>query len=51
MGDNIYYLTNTKGNGNNNKIFMIIKDGEIKFEDFDPINYITDFLHTEISSC
>ena len=47
MAENIYYLTNTKGNGENNKIFMIIKNGEITFEDFDPINYITDFTSTQ----
>ena len=42
LSEDIYYLTNTKGNGENNKIFMIIKDNEIKFEDFDPFPYTID---------
>ena len=40
MADNIYYLTNTKGNGDFHKIFMILKNNAIKFEDFDPASYI-----------
>ena len=41
MSENIYYLTNTKGsNGDYNKMFMILKNNDIKFEDMDPITYI-----------
>ena len=40
MSEGIYYITNTKGDGDYNKIFMILKDNEIKFEDFDPVTYI-----------
>ena len=40
MADNIYYVTNTKGNGDYNKIFMILKNNAIQFEDFDPMSFI-----------
>ena len=41
MSENIYYLTNTKGsNGDYNKMFMILKNNDIIFEDMDPITYI-----------
>ena len=41
MSENIYYLTNTKGsNGDYNKMFMILKNNDIQFEDMDPITYI-----------
>ena len=41
MSNGIYYNTNTKGAGAYNKIFMIIRNNEITFEDFDPSSYIT----------
>mgnify|MGYP007069933421 CR=1 FL=1 len=47
MSEGIYYNTNTKGNGDYNKIFMILKDGEIKFEDFDPVEYVSNPLKTQ----
>ena len=47
MSEGIYYNTNTKGNGDYNKIFMILKDGEIKFEDFDPVDYVLDIFRTQ----
>ena len=47
MSENIYYITNTKGNGDYNKIFMILKNGEIFFEDFDPAIYISDWTSTQ----
>ena len=40
MKEGIYYNTNTKGNGDYNKIFMILKDKKIEFEDFDPVKYV-----------
>ena len=40
MSEGIYYVTNTKGNGNYNKIFMILKNNKIQFEDLDPAIYI-----------
>ena len=41
MSENIYYLTNTKGsNGDYSKMFMILKNNDIKFEDMEPITYI-----------
>ena len=47
MSEGIYYVTNTKGNGDYNKIFMILKDNQIKFEDFDPMSYIMDFTSNQ----
>ena len=40
MAENIYYVTNTKGNEDYNKIFMILKNNAIQFEDFDPMSFI-----------
>ena len=40
MSENIYYNINTKGNGEYNKIFMILKNNKIEFEDFDPYEYM-----------
>ena len=41
MSENIYYLTNTKGSGGEyNKMFMILKNNAIQFEDIDPVSYI-----------
>ena len=44
MSEGIYYNTNTKGKGKNNKIFMILKNGSITFEDFDPLSYVSGTL-------
>ena len=41
LSENIYYLTNTKGIGSDyNKMFMILKNNAIQFEDIDPVSYI-----------
>ena len=40
MSEGIYYVTNTKGNGDYNKMFMILKNNAIQFDDLDPASYI-----------
>ena len=47
MKEGIYYNTNTKGNGDYNKIFMILKDKKIEFEDFDPLDYVQNPMRTQ----
>ena len=47
MEEGIYYNTNTKGNGDYNKIFMILKDKKIEFEDFDPLDYVQNPMRTQ----
>ena len=40
MSEGIYYVTNTKGKGDYNKMFMILKNNAIQFDDLDPVSYI-----------
>ena len=40
MSEGIYYVTNTKGTGDYNKMFMILKNNAIQFDDLDPASYI-----------
>ena len=42
MKEKIYYVTNTKGAGDYNKIFMYLEDNSITFKDMDPVNAIWD---------
>ena len=42
MKEKIYYVTNTKGNGDYNKMFMYLENNSITFKDIDPVNAIYD---------
>ena len=48
MEENTYYVTNTKGEGRNNKIFMYLDGNEIKFIDAEPRENVT---HKFVARC
>ena len=40
MSEGIYYVTNAKGTGDYYKMFMILKNNAIQFDDLDHASYI-----------
>jgi len=42
MKEEIYYITNTKGTGEYNKMFLYLEDNSITFKDMDPVNALWD---------